>query len=66
MPQNEQNLVKFMMKTKVHWCSVFDSFFVFHPEAKHRKHKKSWDKNVLEMSYQIVEEKNINLALNVR
>ena len=28
-----------MMKTKVHWWSVFNCFFVFHPEAKDRKHK---------------------------
>ena len=38
------------MQTKVHWCSIFDRFFVFCPEAKHRKHlKKSWDKTVLTM-----------------
>ena len=39
-PQNGQQIVKFMMLTKVHWCLVFNSFFVFYPEAKHRKHLK--------------------------
>ena len=64
MPKNRQKFKKkIMMQTKVHWCSVFNSFFVFHPEAKHRKHfKKSWDKTVLQMCPQIFEEKNSNSA----
>ena len=53
------------MQTKVHWCSVFNNFFVFHPEAKHRKHKQSWDITVLKMWSQIFEKKNLKIALNV-
>ena len=30
---------------------------VFYPEAKNRKHKKSWDKNVLKMWSQIFDKK---------
>ena len=41
------------MQTKVHWCLVFNSFFVFDPEAKQRKQKKSGDKTVLKMWSQI-------------
>ena len=26
-----------MKETKLHWCLVFNSFFVFHPESKHKK-----------------------------
>ena len=40
MAQNGQKFVKFMVLTKVHWCSVFNTFFVFHPEAKDRKNFK--------------------------
>ena len=36
------------MQTKVHWCSVFNSFFVFHPGAQHRKHKKKLGQNFFE------------------
>ena len=41
MPQNVLKFLKFMIQTKVHWCSVFNSFFLFHPEANHGKHKKN-------------------------
>ena len=37
-----------MMQTKVHWCSDFNSFFVIHPETKHKNINKSWDKTVLQ------------------
>ena len=35
------------MKTKVHWCLVFNSLVVFHTEAKHRKHRQNYFENVV-------------------
>ena len=48
MPQNGQKFVKIMMQTKVHWCSVFNSFYLFHRDAKHRKHKQILGQNCFE------------------
>ena len=57
------------MICKIHdvdWCLVFNSFFVFHPKAKHKKHKKnSLDKTVLKMWLQIFEKKKLNFTLNL-
>ena len=38
----------------------FQKLFLFHPEAKHRKHeeKKSWDKTVLKILFQICKKKS--------
>ena len=47
----------------MHWCLVFNSFFVFHSEAKHRKHKSILGTNFFENVVSNFEEKNLNLAL---
>ena len=61
-PQSSKNSPKLMVKTKIHWCLVFNSFFVFYPKAKHRKHKKilgqKWIENV------VSEKQNPYFALN--
>ena len=55
---------KFMLKTKVHWCSAFNSFFVFHPEAKQRKYiKKILGQNCFENGVSDFEN-NLNFPLN--
>ena len=56
MLQSRKNSPKWTKNLKVHDVDkgtlvfFFNSFFVFHPEAKHRKHTKFfWDKTDLKM-----------------
>ena len=64
MAQKLIKLVKFMMQTKVHWCLVFNSFFVFHSGAQHRKHKKKLTRLFQKFGLRFLT-KNCNCSLNV-
>ena len=54
------------MQTKVHWCSVFNSFLCSILKlSKENIKKKSWEKPVLKIWSQIFEEKNLNVWKHV-
>ena len=61
MPKNLQKFEKIHDIDKTTLVFDFNSLFVFHPQAKHRKHKTNWVKTFFKMWSQIFEEKILNL-----